>query len=287
MRTYSFLTIALMVIVLGFTGTASAQDSTKVEVYKKIHIPKKSPIPYASVGEADVLWEKTVWRMIDLREKSNLPLYYPLVPIGDRVNLITLILVKGLDENALTVYNPDGTDEFKVPMAKEEIEKRMGNVPGQKIVPGSAGQDSTVDVKGTREYTEIKKFLVKEKWFFDKKYSRMQVRILGLCPIRVFYQAAKGVTATTLTKKQICWVYYPEFRNLFASNPIYNRFNDAQQTSFDDFFMQRRFSSFIYQESNVYNNRVLEDYTMGLETLMEGERIKESITNWEQDIWEL
>jgi hypothetical protein len=85
---------------------------------------------------------------------------------------------------------------------------------------------------------------------------------------------------------KVFWVYYPEFRNLFASHPVYNRFNDAQETSYDDFFAQRKFSGYIYQESNVYNNRLVQDYTMGIESLLEGERIKESITNWEQDIWE-
>ena len=46
------------------------------------------------------------------------------------------------------------------------------------------------------------------------------------------------------------------------------------------------FSSYIVQESNAYNNRTIADYTVGLESLLEAERIKESIFNYEQDLWE-
>jgi gliding motility associated protien GldN len=290
MRTYSFLTVVFLSVALSFSGTALAQPQTqtnepKVEVYEKIHIPKKKPIPYPYTRESNVIWEKTLWRMVDLREKMNLPLYYPIKPIGDRMSLINLIF-QGVDAEKLTVYDPDKENEFQIPMTIEEIEKKMGNVATTETVKDSSGQDKETKIEGTRHYTEIKKYLLKEKWFFDKEYSTMQVRILGICPIRAYYQQAKGVTSTSLSMEKMFWVYYPEFRNLFASHPIYNRFNDAQQISFDDFLMQRRFNSYIYQESNVYNNRRIEDYTVGLETLMEGERIKHSIENWEHDVWE-
>ena len=32
---------------------------------------------------------------------------------------------------------------------------------------------------------EITRLLVKEKWYFDRRYSTMKVRIIGLCPVRV------------------------------------------------------------------------------------------------------
>ncbi|MBD3637837.1 MAG: gliding motility protein GldN [Crocinitomicaceae bacterium] len=47
-------------------------------VYVREHIPTKKVIPYEFVREADVAWSKRVWRVIDLREKFNHPLYYPL-----------------------------------------------------------------------------------------------------------------------------------------------------------------------------------------------------------------
>jgi gliding motility associated protien GldN len=141
-----------------------------------------------------------------------------------------------------------------------------------------------------RQYDQVRKILVKEKWFFDKNYSTLQVRILGLCPIRLYPKEIKGVetddATAELVPSKVCWVYYPEARNLFSSHPVYNRFNDAQNVSFDDLLMQRKFDSYIYAESNVQNNRSVSEYTAGFETLIEGERIKESIFNLEHDLWE-
>jgi gliding motility associated protien GldN len=288
MRTIKVITIALFAFLLG-GGAIIAQD-TKTEVYTKIQIPNKKPIPYAFVREADVMWSTTIWRMIDLREKMNLPLYYPTKPIGERMSLISLIFY-GIDNEGLVAYNPDNEDEFKVPMSKAELETNMGNVPKTTQVTDTTGKQVETTVAGERQYEQVKQILVKEKWFFDRNYSRLDVRVLGLCPIRIYPREIKGTNNAEdenaeMIKKKICWIYYPEARNLFARVPVFNRGNDAQQVSFDDMFMQRRFSGFIYAQSNVFNNRLIQDYTQGFQTLLEGENIKQNITNYENDLWE-
>lgn len=290
MRTISVLAISLMMVVLSSSGTIFGQD-TKVEVYEKIHIPHKKPIPYPYTREADVMWSKTVWRMVDLREKMNLPLFYPLTPIGERMSLTSLIFY-GIDNEGLTAYDPyKDVDEFKVPMTKEDLETSMDNKAKEVEVQDTTGVMTKKTVAGERKMEQIKKILIKEKWFFDKNYSTMQVRIQGICPIRVYPREIKGSTnpddeSAEMILKKICWIYYPEARNLFSSHPVYNKFNDSQQASFDDLFMQRRFTGYIYAESNVYDNRRVQDYTTGFETLLESDRIKESIMNTEHDLWE-
>lgn len=294
MRTI-FSVMIVLAVVFGMSNNLAAQD-TKVEVYEKIHIPDKKPIPYPHTREADVMWAKVIWRMVDLREKMNLPLYYPVIPIGERMSLIHLIFY-GIDNEGLIVYDPDvDVDEFKVPMAKDKIDRKMGVIAKKQQVQDTLGNMVEKEIMGSRNYDEIKKILVKEKWFFDRNYSTMQVRILGICPIRVAPRELKvGDNAPVIEESdetaeivqtKICWVYYPEARNLLSSHPVYNRHNDAQQTSFDDLFMQRRFSSYIYAESNVYDNRLVQEYTAGFQTLLESDRIKESIMNIEHDLWE-
>lgn len=287
MRTISVLIIALLTVVLS-VKTTLAQD-TKTEVYTKIQIPNKKPIPYPYVREADVMWSTTIWRMVDLREKMNLPLYYPLKPIGERMSLINLIFY-GIDNEGLQAYNANGAYEFEQPLSKADLEVQMGNVSKTEKVIDTTGNEVETTVAGERRYDQVKKLLIKEKWFFDKNYSTLQVRIIGLCPIRVYAREIKGAEPdeanAEMVMTKVCWVYYPEARNLFARMPVFNRATDAQQTSFDDLFMQRRFSGYIYQQSNVYDNRRVEDYTTGFQSLLEGERIKESIANFEHDLWE-
>jgi len=281
------LLFAVGLSVLFCNNKLQAQDNI-TEVYVKEHIPHKTPVPYPYIREADVMWSKIIWRMIDLREKQNLPLYFPTKPIDNRINLITLVLY-GIDNEGLTAYSKDDPfNEFKVPLTKEAVDAAMGaGSDTLKIPDATTGELTTKVVPKERQLDEVKQFMIKEKWFFDKQHSTMQVRIIGLCPIRYEYKPDQNGNPTDdLAKIQTFWIYYPEARKIMANHEIFNRFNDAQHISFDDFFFQRRFSSYIYKESNVYDNRIVSSYAPGIESLYESDRIKESLFTIEHDLWE-
>lgn len=287
MKRFIFLMFLCLPVLMVTNKDVQAQD-LKTEVYVKEHIPNKKPIPYPYVREADVTWSKVIWRMVDLREKQNLPLYYPSKPIGKRMNLTDLLLF-GIDNEGLTAYSPDDDlNEFKIPMTKEQIDIRFDALPDtQKIQDINTGQLIETVIPGERKTEEIKQLLIKEKWYFDKQHSTMKVRILGICPIRIYNRLDdQGLPTEEIIKQMTFWVYYPEARNLLARHEVFNRQNDAQQISFDDFFFQRRFGSYIYKESNVYDNRRIGSYTSGIETLYEAEAIKNEIFTYEHDLWE-
>jgi gliding motility associated protien GldN len=282
----SFVLLIGLLFMFACYNKVDAQD-LKTEVYVKEHIPNKEPVPYPYVREADVAWSKIIWRIVDLREKQNMPLYYPTTPIGKRMSLIDLLLW-GIDNEGLTAYSPDDPlNEFKVPMTKEQIDFAMGaSIDTLKVQDPNTNELIERVVEKPRQGDQVKKILVKEKWYFDKQHSVMKARIIGLCPIRVFYVLDDdGMPTDQLAQRQTFWVYFPEARPLLARHEIYNRHNDAQRISFDDFFWQRRFNSYIYGESNVYNNRILLNYTSGLETLLEGERIENWLFQVEHDLW--
>jgi len=90
-----------------------------------------------------------------------------------------------------------------------------------------------------------------------------------------------------ITKKQTFWVYFPEARTILANTDFFNSFNDAQRISFDDLFFKRQFDSYIIRESNVFDNRLISDYTFGgVQTMQESEKIKTDLFNMEHDLWE-
>ena len=60
-------------------------------------------MPYPYVREADVMWYKVTWEMIDLREKVNLPLYYPTDTLHRRKSLINAIL-DGIENNQFNAF---------------------------------------------------------------------------------------------------------------------------------------------------------------------------------------
>jgi len=289
----------LFVTTLTFSKTAAQQINPleKKEVYDKEHIPKKDPLPYPFVREADVMWEKVIWRMINLREKMNHPLYFPTQQnIGDRKSLVSLfldILENQTPGHPVYAYSPWTNYEFEQILSLQEIYKviKVDSIP-EPVYDSLTGQTVMKVTSIEIRIDDVTKLLMKEKWFFDRKYSTLNVRIIGICPIRVYPMTIvdqfTGIENRTGDIRQvpIFWVYYPEVRYYLARQEAYNPNNDAQPISFDDIFQQRRFSSYIYKESNVFNNRMVESYATGLDKMFEAERIKQSIFEFEHDLWE-
>lgn len=252
--------------------------------YKRTDIVQKKPMPLPSVREADVFWSRKVWRIVDLREKMNLPLYYPTTEIDGRVNLIALIL-KGIENNQITPYDASSDDDFKVPMTFDQVKQRFGaEARTEEKIDFDTGERTQVTVQGEIRPNDIKQYLIKEEWYFDKNNSTMNVRIIGICPIREFVR--EGDTSGQVQREKLFWIYYPEARPLLSTNLVLNQYNPAQQTSFDDVFIKRVFNSYIVIAENVYNNRDISSYLTGKEAMLESKRIEEVIFNYEQDLWE-
>jgi gliding motility associated protien GldN len=275
------------VLLLGVSYRIDAQDNLK-EVYVREHIPHKTPVPYEYIREADVMWSKIIYRMVDLRQKQNLPLYYPTKPIGGRMNFVDLILY-GIDNEGVRAFSTnDVLNEFTAQMTIDQIDEAFDAGTDTIKTPNpSTGFLEEIVVENPRKTDEVKKLLVKEKWFFDKNHSVMKVRIVGISPIRVYNRMdEEGMPTEQVLQEQTFWVYFPEVRPLLANHEVFNRNNDSQRISFDDFFMQRRFTSHIFAVSNVYDNRWNNSYTMGVDALIEADKQKEWLFNIEHDLWE-
>ena len=267
-----------------FCSSDIIAQTNATSVYTKNRIKNRKPIPYSDIRESDVMWSKLVWRIIDLREKMNLPMYYPTAPQDDRYSLIDLLMY-GIENEGLTAYDTND-DEFKVPMTLEQIQTKF-DAQNDTVMQRNrlTGELEQKVISGEMHTDDVKRYMVKEQWFFDKQTSTMQVRIIGICPIREYVK--EGDTAMDgIQQKQLFWVYFPEARPLLATHEVFNPFNDALRYSFDDLFMKRRFSSFITQISNVHNNRGISEYTVGINSMIEAEKIKNDIFLFEHDLWE-
>lgn len=278
-------------VLMGIVAISSislfAQDQL-LEVYEREHIPNKRPVPYEYMREADVMWSKLVYRMVDLRQTQNMVLYYPTRPIGGRRNLIDIILY-GIDNEGIRAFSvSDQKNEFTAQMTIDEINNAFdAGLDTVLTTDPLTGELIPQVIDRGRKTDEVKKLLLKEQWFFDKNHSVMKVRVIGVCPIRIYYRLDdNGMPTDDLLQKQTMWVYFPEIRPLLANHELYNPHNDSQRISFDDFFMQRRFTGFVFAVSNIYENRWINSYTLGVDALLEAEKMKESLFNVEHDLWE-
>lgn len=275
-------TVAILFAV-ALTGKSSEAQIVN-GAYTQNGVYQKKPMPLPTVREADVFWSKTIWRIIDLREKMNLNLYYPTEEMSGRENLIA-ILLEGIENGQITPYDARLDDDFKVPMTFEQVKKSFGaEASTEETIDFDTGERKTVTIQGKIRPTEIKQYMIKEEWYFDKQSSSMQVRIIGICPIREYMR--ENDASGEVQREKVFWVYYPEVRNLLATNLSLNPYNEAMSMSYDDIFIKRFFNSYIVKESNVYNNRDISAYLSGKNAMLESKRIEEEMFNFEQDLWE-
>jgi gliding motility associated protien GldN len=272
------------IVVLGLLPSGKAGAQIINGAFKRQDVYQKKPMPIPMVREADVLWSQMIWRIIDVREKINQPLYFPTKPAEGLTNLSSLLL-KGIESGQITAYDARNDDDFKTPMTMAEVKAAFGaQTVTREVQNFDTGEMETRTIEGEIRLEEIKQFMIKEEWYFDKQNSRLQVRIVGICPIQEFYRS--DVEGSPLQRRKVFWVYYPEARELLAANMVFNPYNDARKMTFDDLFIKRYFNSYIVQESNVYNNRTISQYLSGKDAMLESKMIEDKIFNYEQDLWE-
>jgi len=242
----------------------------------------REPVPYAAMREADIMWQRRIWRVIDLREKMNQYLYYPFEITNGRRSLFSIIQ-SGLRAGQLQAYDP-ASDDFSVRMQNADaLSIGTDTVYYTDYMPEPPYEEVEKKRVETLDPASVKKFRIKEDWVFDKTRSVLEVRIIGICPVREVYDPQTGEFRA---EQDMYWIYFPELRRLLANVNIYNRFNMAGTITYDDAFRQRLFSGFVYKEDNVYDRRIADYVTGGMEALLEAEAIKEHIRTWEADLWE-
>ena len=271
-----------MALVFAFSGTNSVSAQNVLDgVYVKEHYPTRKVIPYTHLREADVMWSKRIWRKLDLREKINQPLYFPIDRIKDRRSL-TQVIMEAVREGSLTAYSASD-DEFTLTLTKAEIDKIGAKTDTMYVENPDPPYDLQMKIV-VNEFDPgtVKEYRIKEDWFFDKQRSVQDVRIIGICPVA---DNIDPVTGEIRGSTPLFWIYFPEARNIFASAEVFNRSNDAERRTLEDVFWKRMFGSYVYKEQNVYDRRIA-DYKQGIHALLEAERVKDELFILEHDLWE-
>jgi gliding motility associated protien GldN len=275
-------TIGRTAVLLLFIAPASAQDPNDAG-YLKEHTPTKRVVPYPHIREADVLWHKRVWRTIDLREKLNHPLYYPVEPIKDRKSLFDVIRHALLLDGSLTAYDVGvigQDDEFTKALLASELKDIFLRIDTQYTEDINTGEMIPVAQEIPLESRDIKQYRLKEDWIFDKQRGVVDIRIIGIAPMKEL----RGEDGEVRGFTPIFWLYYPECRYVFANHESFNPHNDAQRIPYESLFMKRMFSSTITKVSNVYDRSINTTLT-GVDALLQGEAIKQELFEFEHDLW--
>jgi len=251
-------------------------------------VKDRIPLAYEHIREDDAVYMQRVWREIDVHEKMNLPFVYKAE--GDLGNQrFIYILLNAIKNDSITAFNPID-DRFSTPMTFQEIINGLVTKPRRIQVPdmvmdpdGSKGLMRDTVITDEFNPDKIERFWIKEDWVFDKESSRMQVRILGIAPLKTITETDgtfRGVTP-------VFWVYYPDLRPIFAKHEVYNGKNFGARMSWEELFESRMFASRIIKSTvNNPNDEFINQYVKDpILALLEGDNMKERIFNYEQDLW--
>lgn len=249
-----------------------------------VSLEERKPIEYNNPRADDIIWQKVVYRIVDLREKMNFPLYFPEETSDNRQSLFTTIF-RLFERDQIKCYSYKDNVEFftENELVKfDDIFPKYGMV--RPVKRDSVSGDTTIVEFDESDIPnrEVLKYYVKEVWYFDKHNSHFNVRIMAICPIWYRQDYDLG-----LQKTPLFWVPFDLLRPYLAQNEILvsDRNNGARETM-DDLFIKRRFGSYIYKESSTRNRNLLQYNSTAEQMNREQERIKNEIFNFEQDLWE-
>lgn len=190
------------------------------------------------------------------------------------------IIMDALKEGSITAYDISGTDEFLVPLTYQAVMTRQIDTL-HKILnrPYPPYDEYDTVIYSEFDPSKVMRLRIKEDWYFDKQRSQLLVRILGICPVMM--KEREGVEIP----EPLFWIYFPEARPILAKAEMFNRFNSAERRTYDEIFWKRMFGSYVYKEQNVYDRRISQ-YATGMDALLEAERIKNELFEFEHDLWE-
>ncbi len=275
----SLFTLSL-IITINIKSQSQILDSPPQDgLFPDMGMIDKKPVPYPPLRKADIMWSKRIWRVIDMREKINQPFYYPLDPHNGWRSFMQIIM-DALKEGSITAYDISGTDEFLVPLTYQAvITRQIDTLHTILNRPYPPYDEYDTVIYSEFDPSKVMRLRIKEDWYFDKQRSQLLVRILGICPVMM--KDREGIEIP----QPLFWIYFPEARPILAKAEMFNRFNSAERRTYDEIFWKRMFGSYVYKEQNVYDRKISQ-YATGMDALLEAERIKKELFEFEHDLWE-
>lgn len=246
------------------------------------------PLEYGYVDDRDILWSKTTWEVIDLDERVNFPLYYPIDTnqIGTSRRALYDVLVTNIRNGKIPNIYADSY--FNDKRTLKDISAALSKVDTTDlgIEQYNAGEQIDPQYISRRDISsaDIVEYHIRGIWYFDKRQAELKYRLLGIAPVA---PDVNFIDSENPQLVELFWVWFPSAREVLNENYAFNSENTSQPISFDHLLNARRFNAVIYAEDNVQGDRQVNEYISNnaFMQLLESQRIKEQIRNFEADMW--
>jgi len=289
-----------IVAALGITSSVMAQanilnartpQEVGVKTEAQLALDNDKPLEYGYVDDRDILFSKMTWEKVVLDERVNFPLYFPVDTnnIGKNRRSLYHVLINAVKEGKIeNVYNDSYFHSKRTQKELKDITTKVDTLDIGYDQLNADGFVSPEYITTTNiEAYNISAYLIKGLWYFDKRHGELKYRILGLAPAAPDVNFLDSDDESLKTPNALFWVFYPEARQVLHEAKAFNNKNSASPLSFDHLLNSRRFNGYMYKEENVYGDREVKEYVAdnALMQLLESDRIKDKIRNFEQDMW--
>jgi gliding motility associated protien GldN len=295
------LAVLFFLTAAGFAQSNLLNAKTPAEIGKKTaaqeSLDNDNPLPYGYVGDRDILLGRKVWEFIDVNQRVNFPLYFPVDEnLGPDRRPLYNVLSTAVKEGKITEVYDDSY--FTTKKSLKDIEKSLTKVDTTDAGIEQMNSDRKAYLSGRKKISEefiirtnieaidVAGYEVMGYWYFDKRQGELKYRMMAIAPV-VPDVYTMGGDESAKTYIRIFWVYFPAARPILHKAKAFNEKNSAMPITFDHLLNSRRFTGQILKEENVYGDRDIEKYLKDKSQmqLLEAERIKEKIRNFEQDMW--
>ena len=257
-----------------------------------------NPLSLRKVHESYLMWKKTLWRRVDLKEKQNKPFFA-------RNREISKIIIEAVERGVLIPYNSDSVNDSNV-MSREEFVENIQQVDEEIEEEDGFGFDLDDPFAGFEEddpfaeeveevaagpifipKREFSIFEIKEDLYFDRIHSRIYFDIQAI----TMYLPGDSFYNPPGFEKPIASFRFIDLYNLFKSMPRdaiwYNENNIAQHKNLGDAFLLRLFKGIIVKIANADDIRVSELYARSRkEGIMASFKVEQDLMEWEANLWE-
>lgn len=297
MKKYKVLSTFLLLLITATTafsqsnfGLLNAKKASQIgyKSEERIRVDNDKPLPYAYIDDRDILWSKVVWETIDLYQKKNYSLYYPVNDELLTAKSLFTTLLENVREGKITEVYEDSQFVNKLPIS--EIEKKLVRIDtasyGYDLLNEGETDISEFIDKNYITAQDIQSYQIKGIWYFNKLSAEMRYRLLAIAPMAPDVQTIGRDDIQDDSVYPLFWIFYPDAREiLHNAYPIKSGFA-AHSASYDIILNTRDFSSVIIREENLFGNRAISEYREGsLFQLREAEKIKNEIRDLESDMW--
>lgn len=259
-------------------GSASAKtdNGTALSERAKSQYTGQMPAP------SDVVWKRDIYRTLDLTKEANAALYYPVEPLGDRVNLFTLVMRLVVDGKVPAYeYRSDGNELFT-----EENKYKVKDLLEKFYIMYDEDKNGHLTVADADIPSgEVLSYFIKESSYYDQRTATTGTKVTAICPVQ-HRSGDYGDDADAVTKYPMFWLNYDEVSAYFGMTPVMtSSFNNVSNMSLDDYFVKHQYEGEIYKTANL-QNKLLADEAKGDTALrMARERIEGELRGFEHNLW--